>query len=854
MARQIAFKFPLVHGLHARPASLIQEIARRFSASISWENDRSNNRADGKSVLSLIASDTEKDDPCRIVIDGVDELAAEEALKQFLENEFPKCDEEPPEITPPTGQEIKVPRVIKKENPLYFSGAGASRGIAKAPAFIFASFHLEPPAERLEAIIIEDEIRAVREAVNNLARELSETMDLSQNSIEKDILTAHLAIVQDKAYLEKIHDYIVSWECSAAKAVFETVQYFAAILQNRQSLYIRQRLADIKDISARVIVSLTCGCKPSSTAIAASAITLTEPIILITENILPSQFISLDKTHLRGLVLSEAGTTSHSVILARAFNIPTVTGVENIHKKMNPGEELIVDGSRGLVIPTPNATLSRFYDLEMAKQQHIYEKNAPFISVPGATADGKKMEVAANIGSVAEMESAFLNGAEGIGLFRSELIFMNRSTAPTEEEQFDIYSMAALIAGKEPLIIRTLDIGGDKPMPYLDLPNEANPFLGYRAIRIYDDFNELITTQLRALLRASAWGNLKIMFPMVACMEEVLALKNRLKTVMLDLEKEGIPFNSGVEIGIMIEIPSIVFALEKACREVDFFSVGSNDLAQYFFAADRANPTVSYLHNPFYPSFLRLLKKIVTGVHAGGKWVGFCGEIAGNIDCLPLWVGLGFDEISLSSAGIPAIKSRLKTLRFDECKNMVTGLFKKATAQQVEERLREFSRTPAKVDLITEELIDLEAGSLTRDEAIREAVNLLDASGRIENSDEVEELVWQREDEYSTGIGFGVATPHCHSPQIKNNSIVFLKLKRPIDWESLDNQPVDMVFLLAMRASDRDKEHLRILARLSRKLMDEEFIVKLRSAGKPADVIALLKECTGALGVVHEEI
>lgn len=843
MARQIVFNFPLVHGLHARPASLIQEIARRFNALICWENNRSNNRADVKSVLSLIASDTWKDDPCMILIDGVDEVEAEEALKKFLENEFPKCDEEPPEITLPAGQEIKIPRVIKKENPLYFAGIGASWGIAKGPAYVFDSFHLEPPVDTVETIIVENEIRAVQEAINSLARELTETMVRSQNSIEKDILNAHLAIVQDKAYLEKIYDYIVTRDCSAAKAVFETAQYFSAILQTRKSLYIRQRLADIKDISARVILSLTCGCGSSATETAVHGASLTEPVILIAESILPSQLISLNKTLLKGLILAEAGTTSHSVILARAFNIPTVTGIENVNKKVNQGEELIVDGGRGLVIPAPNATMSRFYDLEMAKQRQINEKNAPFISVPGSTADGKKMEVAANIGSVAEMESAFLNGAEGIGLFRTEWVFMNRSAAPTEEEQFDIYSMAALIAGKEPVIIRTLDIGGDKPIPYLDLPKEVNPFLGYRAIRTYDDLNELINAQLRAILRASAFGNLKIMFPMVGCMEEVLSLKKRLKNVMLGLEKEGIPFNPGIETGIMVEIPSVVFALEKICREVDFFSVGSNDLAQYFFAADRANPTVSYLHNPFYPSFLRLLKRIVTVIHAGGKWVGLCGEIAGNIDCLPLWVGLGFDEISLSSAGIPAIKSRLKTLKFGECKSMVSSLFKKATALQVEEHVREFSRAPAKVDLVIEELIRLDSGSLTRDEAIREAVNLLDASGRIENSDEVEELVWEREDAYSTGIGFGVATPHCHSRVIKNNSIAFLKLRKPIDWESLDNQPVDMVFLLAMRASDRDKEHLRILARLSRKMMDEEFIAKLRNMGNPADVLSLLKEC-----------
>ena len=843
MARQIVFNFPLTNGLHARPASQLQEIARRFSASISWENNRSNNRADGKSVLSLIASDTWKDDPCRIVIDGADELEAEAALKNFLENEFPGFDEVPPGSQIPGGQEQKIPRVIKKENTLYFAGTGAGWGIAQAPAFVFDSFHLEPPADADETKTVENEIRSVQEALNNLARELTEAVDRSRNQIEKDILNAHLAIAQDKAYLEKIADYIVSRDYSAAKAVFAAAQYFAAILQSRQSHYIRQRLADIKDISARVILSLTCGCRPSPADTAAYGIRLTGPVILIAESILPSQFISLDKKLLKGLVLSEAGTTSHSVILARAYNIPTVAGIENIHKKVNPGEVLIVDAGRGLVIPAPNATLSRFYDLEIVKQRQINEKNAPFISEPGATADGKKMETAANIGSVEELESAFSNGAEGVGLFRTEWVFMNRSTAPTEEEQFDIYSRAAAIAGNRPVIIRTLDIGGDKPIPYLDLPREANPFLGYRAIRIYNDFNELIDAQLRAILRASVPGNLKIMFPMVSCMEEVLSLKKRLKNAMLGLEKEGIPFNTGIAVGIMVEIPSVVFALDEICREVDFFSVGSNDLSQYFFAADRANPTVSYLHNPFYPSFLRLLKKIVAGIHARGKWVGLCGEMAGNIAHLPIWVGLGFDEISLASAGIPAVKSALRTLKSGECNLLVSNLLEKNTALQVEERLSEFSRAPAGVDLITGELIDLDSGSLTRDEAVREAVNLLEIAGRIENSDEVEDLVWQRENAYSTGIGFGVATPHCHSPAIKNNSIVFLKLRRPIDWQSLDNQPVDMVFLLAMRASDRDKEHLRILARLSRKLMDEEFIVKLRSVGKPADVISLLKEC-----------
>lgn len=843
MARQIVFKFPLRHGLHARPASLIQNVARRFSASITWENNRSNNRADGKSVLSLIAAETWQDDPCRIVIDGEDELEAEEALNILLANELPKCEEEPPGIGCTSEHDITIPRVIRKENPLYFAGPGVSGGISKAAAFILDSFHLEPPVDTGESRIVETEIRAVKDAINRLVLELTESMERSRNATEKDILNAHLGIVQDKGYLETIDNYIGVHNYSAPKAVFETSRYFAGILQSSKSYYIRQRLSDIKDISARVIVSLTGGCRPSSSAVNGCGIRLTEPAILIAENILPSQFISLDKKFLRGLVLSEAGTTSHSVILARAFNIPTITGIEGIHKKLNPGEVVIIDAGRGLVIPSPNTTISRFYDLEMEKQRLIKEKAVPFIQGPGATADGKKIEVAANIGSLEELESAFLNGAEGVGLFRTEWLFMNKANAPGEDEQFEIYSRAAAVAGKRPVIIRTLDIGGDKPIPYLELPKEANPFLGYRAIRIYNDFAELITAQLRAILRASAFGNLKIMFPMVCCLEEILSLKKQLKSVMLELEQEGTAFNREIAVGIMVEIPAVAFAVAEISAEVDFFSVGSNDLAQYFLAADRGNSKVSYLYNPLYPSFLRLLKKISDEAHARGKWVGLCGELAGNIDYLPIWAGLGFDEISLSSSTIPAIKASLKKLNSGACQNLVTHLLETTTALQIKERLSDFSRAQTNADLVTEELINLDSVSLTRDEAIRELVNLLEASGRIESSDEVEELVWQREEAYSTGIGFGVAIPHCNSPQVKNNSIAFIKLRKSMDWQSLDSQPVDMVFLLAIQSSDRDKEHLKILARLSRKLMDEEFIARLRGVEKPAGIISLIKEC-----------
>ncbi|MCU0285704.1 MAG: phosphoenolpyruvate--protein phosphotransferase [Acidobacteria bacterium] len=845
MARQFIFKFPLAHGLHARPASLIQEVARRFNASISWENTRSHKYADSKSVLSLIAGEIWKDDPCRIIIDGDDELEAEKTLYTFLINELPKYEEETPGPLHPS-KEISIPRAIKKENSLYFTGTGAGSGISLAPAFIFDGLPpgvlpsgILPGSNKPKAKAIET--RDVQDAINQLRLELTRSIDQSRNLIEKNILEAHLAIVQDKTYLETIINYINKHNFSAVKAVYETAQYFTGILQNSKSYYIRQRLFDIKDISTRVVASLNRVCGASPAAVTGSDIQLKVPIILIAENILPSQFMSLDKQYLKGLILSEGGTTSHTIILARAFNIPTITGIQDIQKRITPGETVIIDAGRGLVIPSPSPSLSFFYEREMEKQQHIKEKAALFIPGPGTTADGKNLVIAANIGSIEELESAFLNGAEGIGLFRTEWLFMDKKTPPSEEEQFDIYSRAAAAAGKRPVIIRTLDIGGDKPLPYLDLAKEPNPFLGYRAIRVYNELGDLIKTQLRAIIRAAINGNLKIMFPMINCLEEIRDLKKQLQAIMKELTQEGLPFNPWISFGIMVETPAAVFALPEISEEVDFFSIGSNDLTQYFLAADRSNPKVSYIYNAFYPSFLRLLNKISAEAHSHGKWLGLCGELAGNIDYLPIWVGLGFDEISLASSTIPAVKAALKKLKTAACRKLVNQLLKTPTAQQFREMLADFSHSQSQEALLTEELINLESVSLSKEEAVRELVNLLELAGRIENSDEVEELIFKREESYSTGIGFGIAIPHCQAPQVKHNSIVFLKLKKAIDWQSLDDQPVDIILLLVIRSSHDDKEHLRILARLSRKLMDEEFAAKLRLITKPSCIIDLIK-------------
>lgn len=838
MTRQINFNFPLEHGLHARPASIIQEITNKFASIISWKNNRTGNSADCKSTLALMASDTWKDDPCTVFIDGHDEQEAETTIKGMLETVLPKSEEELPEIerfsTKEIIKEIHIPRIILKENNLYFAGTPANTGIARASVLVYDPGNMEPPSATEKPIIAQNEINLTKDAIHFLEMELIDSIEKSTHKTEKEILDAHLSILLDKSYIDKINEYITGEKCPASIAVYRTSNYFSTLLQHGKSVYIRQRLADIKDISNRLISRIT------GIPLKTDEIRLTSPSILAAEDISPSDFISLDKNLLKGLILSEGGTTSHCVILARAFNIPTITGIERIHKKLHTGEDVIIDASRGLVIPSPCGAVSRFYEMELEKQTKTKKKISQYISLPGLSSDGKRLEVAANIGSVAELEAALLNGAEGVGLFRTEMIFMNRASAPTEEEQFQIYSSAAQKAGDKSIIIRTLDIGGDKPISYLDLPQEANPFLGRRAVRLYDQLGDLIDTQLRALLRASAHGNLQIMFPMIACTEEVLALKTRLTQIMQNLKEENIGFNENIPVGIMVEIPSVAFEIETLCAHIDFFSIGSNDLSQYFYAADRSNPLLGYLYSTIYPSFLRLLHQIVSTAHKQNKWVGICGEIAGNIPLLPVMLGLGFDEISLSSPSIPAIKSKLHQLDSSQCESLVSNLLRTEKACEIDSLISEFPGFHNGKGLISVEIVNTHSTSASKDEAIRELIDLLDFSDRIKNSDEIEKAVWKREAEYSTGIGFGVAIPHCQSSFIRDNSIGFLKLEKPIEWGSLDDEPVDMVIMFAVRAVDRDTAHMKMLSILSRKLMDDEFRENLRKTASPDEIVSLI--------------
>ncbi len=417
---------------------------------------------------------------------------------------------------------------------------------------------------------------------------------------------------------------------------------------------------------------------------------------------------------------------------------------------------------------------------------------------------------------------AFENGADGIGLFRTEMIFLGREQPPSEEEQFAIYSEAARTAGVRPVIIRTFDIGGDKKAPYLNLPREDNPFLGYRGARLYADHRQLLQAQLRAILRASALGPVQIMAPMIATLEELVAFKAELAEAKQHLAQNGIAFQPEVKLGIMVEVPSVAFILDQLCQEVDFFSIGTNDLSQYFFAADRGNLKIAPLFSVRHPAFLRFLQQLVSQIHRAGKWVGMCGEMAADIRNLPLLLGLGLDEISVPAAEVRELKRSGSTLHAADCADLLDRAMACRQASEVDDLLGAHPSNQAE-PLLTDELVLLGSTSQTKEEVIQEMVDAFYISNRTDDRDLVEEALWAREAEYSTGLGHGFAIPHCKTDAVTADSICILRLHEPINWDSIHGEPVRMVVLLALRKSEVANTHMQVFSSLARKLDDDDF-------------------------------
>jgi phosphoenolpyruvate-protein phosphotransferase len=825
------FRCPLPNGLHARPASRLTEVAAQFACDITLINQRTGVEANAKSVLSVIALDVKLDDACRIHVAGVDAEAARAAMSAFVADVLPTCDEHLP--TPVAGTEVVLPRLLRKAKVRWQTGTPVSGGVGQGVVVVVGGLAL--PAELADepSTSHDEEQEKVNHAIAAVRGELQAKLAAEPGETEAGILRAHLSMVGDVALAEKIGER-VSTGRSAGQAIVEAGAFFSSRLKDAESAYVRERAGDLEDIGYQLLEQVY------GERFQAAAIKLTEPSVVLAENLTPQQFLSLDKNLLKALVLEHAGTTSHTVILVRSFDIPTLTGVADVRANLPVGHEAIVDADLGIVITEIDALARRYYERERRKLSQRQARLTQHAQTPAVTCDGNRLEVGVNVATVDELAPAFERGAEGIGLFRTEMLFMDREQAPSEEEQLVAYTQAAQVADGRPVIIRTIDVGGDKPLPYLHLGPEANPFLGYRGVRIYPQHRDVITTQLRAIIRASACGSVRLMVPMICSVEEVRWVKGRIAEIQAELESAGVAFDSAMPIGIMVEVPSVAFVLDQLSAEVDFFSIGTNDLMQYFLAVDRDNNEVAALYSARHPAFLRLLAKIVDDVHSHERWVGLCGEMARDVRSLPLLVGLGLDEISVPPPDVPALKAAVARLLAADCREALTTALACQDVAGVEAALDAFHGRGAARSMVEAELITLGSDSTSKEEAIKEIVDTFYAAGRTDDPLAVEEAVWAREEIQSTALGHGFAIPHCKTDAIAANSIGVVRLMQPIEWESVDDQRVRCVILLAMRESDKDGTHMKVFSTLARKLMHEEFRAGLLGAGDRDAMLAFL--------------
>ncbi len=536
------------------------------------------------------------------------------------------------------------------------TGTPASDGIAVGAAFIY-----QPVAPTVERRTISDpaaEAARLDEAIAVAGRDLELLKTKTEADIgpaEAQIFEVHRMFLADPAFVDEIKAAISAQKINAEAAVAQVAGAWVTQFLALEDEYFRQRAADIQDVSQRLLRLLT-GLGQSSLA------GLTAPAIVLAQDLTPSDTASARREYILAFCTAAGGATSHTAILARSLNIPAVVGLGPELLHVPTQTPLIVDGETGQVVLNPDAeTLARY---QQRQQLKLYQQAEALKQAhqPAITGDGRRVEVVANIGSLAEARQALDLGAEGVGLLRTEFIFLQRDALPGEEEQYQIYRAIADVFQQLPLVVRTLDAGGDKEIPYLNMPPEQNPFLGRRAIRLCLAEPELFQTQLRAILRASYERNLKIMFPMISSVGELRQSLAHLRQAQAALVAQNIPYNPNLEVGIMVEIPSAALLAGDMAPLIDFFSIGTNDLTQYTLAVDRTNAGVAALADPLHPAVLRLIQQVIQAAYAHGKWVGMCGELAGNLEAIPLLLGMGLDEFSMTASAIPAAKALLRTL------------------------------------------------------------------------------------------------------------------------------------------------------------------------------------------------
>uniref|UniRef100_UPI0039E84810 phosphoenolpyruvate--protein phosphotransferase n=1 Tax=Clostridium perfringens TaxID=1502 RepID=UPI0039E84810 len=529
-------------------------------------------------------------------------------------------------------------------------GIAASKGYAIGTVFI----------QEHEEIIISDakvsDIAAEKEKLSKALAQSKEQLEAikekTANEIgehEAQVFEAHLMLLDDVEFTGQMEMTIENDQLNAMKAVQNVTDTFVMIFDSMDDPYMRERAADIKDVSKRIIANLAGKGGNGMENVGANT-------VVVAHDLTPSDTAQLDRSKVIGFLTNIGGRTSHSAIMARTLEIPAVVGLGDITTSVKNGHTVIVDGIEGVAIINPDEATINEYKARLDKFKAEQEELKKLIDVKTTTKSGRRIEVCGNIGKPEDIDQVLANGGDGVGLFRTEFLYMDRDEAPTEDEQFEAYKYVLEKADGNQVVIRTLDIGGDKTLPYLPLPEEMNPFLGYRAIRLCLDRKDIFRVQIRALLRASVYGNLAVMFPMISGLEEFQQAKAFVEECKAELKAEGIAYSDSIQWGIMVEIPAAAVYADELAKHVDFFSIGTNDLIQYTLAADRMSEKVSYLYNPMHPAVLRLIKMTIDGAHKHGKWVGMCGEMAGDERAIPTLVEYGLDEFSMSATSILTAK------------------------------------------------------------------------------------------------------------------------------------------------------------------------------------------------------
>lgn len=557
-------------------------------------------------------------------------------------------------------------------------GIGASRGLTMGPVKRFVKEKIAVNQGKITEDAVRREQNAAKDAFEKYREELA--AQTPESETEQAVRDAHLELLGDPFYIETVSETVASKLIYADAALEETTDFMASQMEALDDPYLQERGADYRDIGRKVLEKL----KGIQSADLSS---LAEPMIIVAEELTPSDTATMDKERVLGFINDLGGATSHTSIIAQTLGIPCLVGTKDASRKLKDGDFVVLDADQGVAYINPTEEIRSTYaqriDAEKEEQKRLDEERF----APALTTNGHRIEVATNIGNLKDLDLGLSSGAEGVGLFRTEFLYMDKDHFPTEEEQFDVYKAAAEKLDGKPLVIRTLDIGGDKSLPYFDFPTEENPFLGWRALRFCFDEEEIFMTQLRALLRASAYGNVKILLPMIVSVDELLHVQDLLDRARTALEREGEKFDPAMEVGVMIETPASVLVAHDLARHCDFFSIGTNDLTQYVLAADRGNERVAKIYNTFNPAVVRSIGKVIEAAHTEGIWCGMCGGFAGDPQATILLLGLGLDEFSAPASKIAKVKDLIRQVSDEEAKEFADSILKMETVREVMEAI-----------------------------------------------------------------------------------------------------------------------------------------------------------------------